>query len=150
MIGSTSIDDLLVKQDAAAGATVNDVLPVLADANGSTGGVPNSWIEEQGITRATTTAPDNSGMTVAQKYATGLSVTDGQVCAITDMSMSGTKVTLTVPAATARAGHNTIQYSTDKTSWTDAVTDASGTVQVDINPTSGEAPAVIYVRLINK
>ena len=150
VIGSTSIDDLLVKQDAAAGATVNDVLPVLADANGSTGGVPNSWIEEQGITRATTTAPDNSGMTVAQKYATGLSVTDGQVFAITDMSMSGTKVTLTVPAATARAGHNTIQYSTDKTSWTDAVTDASGTVQVDINPTSGEAPAVIYVRLINK
>lgn len=150
VIGSTSIDDLLVKQDAAAGATVNDVLPVLADANGSTGGVPNSWIEEQGITRATTTAPDNSGMTVAQKYATGLSVTDGQVFAITDMSMSGTKVTLTVPAATARAGHNTIQYSTDKTSWTDAVTDASGTVQVDINPTSGEAPAVIYVRLVNK
>ena len=150
VIGSTSIDDLLVKQDTAADATVNTVLPALADAGGNTDGVPNSWIEEQGISRATTTAPDGSGMTVAQKYNTGLSVSDGQVFAITDMSMSGTKVTLTVPAATANVGHNTIQYSTDQSSWTDAVTDASGTVQVDINPTGGEAPAVIYVRLINK
>ena len=149
VIGSTAIDDLLVKQDTEA-TTVDSVLPVLADASGSTGGVPNSWIEQQGITRATTTAPDGSGMTVVQKYATGLSVADGQVFAITDMSMSGTKVTLTVPAATANVGHNTIQYSTDKSTWTDAVTDASGNVQVDVNPTGGEAPAVIYVRLINK
>ena len=67
VIGSTSIDDLLVKQDAAAGATVNDVLPELADKNGTNAaGVPYSWIEEQGITRATTTAPDGSGMTIAQ------------------------------------------------------------------------------------
>ena len=155
VIGSTSIDDLLVKQDTAEGATVNDVLPVLADAGGSTGGVPNSWIEEQGITRGTTTAPDGSGMTVAQKYRTGMSVADGQVFAITDMTMSGTKARLTVPVATANVGHNTIQYSTDisnDSNWTDAVSDASGTVEVDLDPTGAgaAAPAVIYVRLVNE
>ena len=31
-----------------------------------------------------------------------------------------------------------------------AMTKIAGAMQVDINPTSGEAPAVIYVRLINK
>ena len=150
VIGSTAIDDLLVKQDTEA-TTVDSVLPVLADASGSTGGVPNSWIEQQGITRATTTAPDGSGMTVAQKYATGLSVADGKVFAITDMTMSGTKARLTVPTATANVGHNTIQYSTDKSTWTDAVVDASGTVEVDVNPgNAATAPAVIYVRLVNK
>lgn len=151
VIGSTSIDDLLVQQNTAADATVDSVLPELADKDGTTAaGVPYSWIEQQGITRGTTEAPDGSGMTVAAKYNTGLSVSDGQVFAIKDMTMSGTKVTLTVPTATARTGHNTIQYSTNLSSWTDAVTDASGNVEVDINPTSGEAPAVIYVRLINK
>ena len=153
VIGSTAIDDLLVKHDTAA-TTVDSVLPTLADANGTTDGVSNEWIEKQGITRAQASgnALDyaQTGMTVAQKYATGLSVADGQVFAITDMSMSGTKVTLTVPAATANVGHNTVQYSTDKSTWTDAVVDASGTVEVDVNPTGGEAPAVIYVRLVNK
>jgi len=152
VVGSTSIDELLVKQDADA-TTVDSVLPVLADAGGTTAGVPNTWIEKQGITRAAAAgdAPDASGMTVAQKYRTGLSVADGKVFAITDMTMSGTKARLTVPVATANVGHNTIQYSTDNSTWTDAVADASGTVEVDINPgNAGTAPAVIYVRLVNK
>ncbi len=151
VIGSTSIDELLVRQDAAA-TSVDSVLPTLADENGTTDGVPNKWIEQQGITRNTTTAPDASGMTVAQKYRTGLSVADGQVFSITDMTMSGSKVTLTVPAATAATGYaNKIQYSTDKTTWADADVTASGTVTVNVNPGNADTPpAVIYVRLVNK
>ena len=152
VIGSTSIDDLLVKQDTEA-TTVDSVLPVLADANSTTAdGVPYSWIEQQGITRGTTTAPDGSGMTVAQKYTTGLSVADGKVFAITDMTMSGNMATLTVPTATAASGYvNKIQYSTDKETWTDADVTASGTVSVNVNPgNAGTPPAVIYVRLVNK
>jgi len=150
VIGSTSIDDLLVQESA----TATEVEPAVAGS--TTGGgatVPNSWFVEQGVARedVAAPAPDNSGMTVAQKYVTGLSATDGQVFAITDMTMSENKVTLTVPVATANVGHNTIQYSTDQSSWTDAVTDASGTVEVDVNPgNAGTPPAVIYVRLINK
>ena len=148
VIGSTAIDDLLVKEDDS----VNAVLPTLADADPSTSvGAKNKWIEEQGIPRTQTAALDNSGMTVDQKYRTGLSVADGKVFAITDMTMSGTKARLTVPVATANVGHNTIQYSTNNSTWTDAVVDASGIVEVDVNPSNaGTAPAVIYVRLVNK
>lgn len=153
IIGSTSIDDMLVS-DAA---TVNDVLPAMADASTPTTvdgvAIDKTWIEQQGITRAMASgdALDNSGMTVAQKYKTGLSVDDGVVFAITDMTMSGTKARLTVPAATANVGHNTVQYSTNNSDWTDAVVDASGTVEVDVNPgDAGTPPAVIYVRLVNK
>ncbi len=152
VIGSTSIDELLVKQDATA-TTVDSVLPALADASGTNAaGVPNQWIEEQGITRDTTDAPDGSGMTVVQKYRTGLSIADGQVFEITDMTMSGNNAILTVPTMTANQGYvNKIQYSTDKTTWTDADVTASGTVTVNVNP-GGEStpPAVIYVRLVNK
>ena len=154
VIGSTSIDDLLVKQDAAADATVNDVLPELADKSGTNAaGVPYSWIEEQGIMRDTTTAPDGSGMTVAQKYQTGMSVADGQVFAITDMTMSGSTATLTVPTmASAPSGYaNEIQYSTDMSTWNTAAVSPSGTVTVNVNPgNASPAPAVIYVRLVNK
>ena len=151
VIGSTSIDDLLVQESA----TATDVEPVVTGS--TTGGgatVPNSWFVEQGVARedVAAPAPDNSGMTVAQKYVTGLSVADGQVFAITDMTMSGNMATLTVPTATAASGYvNKIQYSTDKETWTDADVTASGTVSVNVNPgNAGTPPAVIYVRLVNK
>lgn len=149
VIGSTAIDDLLVKD----GDSVNSVLPTLADADPSTpAGAKNKWIEEQGIPRTQTAALDDSGMTVDQKYRTGLSVADGKVFAITDMTMSGNMATLTVPTATAASGYvNKIQYSTDKETWTDADVTASGTVSVNVNPgNAGTPPAVIYVRLVNK
>ena len=153
VIGSTAIDDLLVKDDASA-ESADSVLPTLADASGDTNGVSNDWIEKQGITRAMASgdALDNSGMTVAQKYKTGLSVDDGVVFAITDMTMSGSTATLTVPTATAASGYvNKIQYSTDKEHWEDANVTASGTVSVSVNPgNAGTPPAVIYVRLVNK
>ena len=149
VIGSTAIDDLLVKD----GDSVNAVLPVLADADPSTpAGAKNKWLEEQGIPRGQVNALDDSGMTVDLKYRTGLSVADGKVFSITDMTMSGSKVTLTVPVAKAATGYaNKIQYSTDKTTWTDADVPASGTVTVDVNPEAAATPpAVIYVRLVNK
>ena len=127
VIGSTSIDDLLVKQDAAAGATVNDVLPVLADASGNQTingeSVPNSWIEQQGITRDTTTAPDGSGMGVGAKYAAGYDVSDGKTFGVKTMSMSGTTATVTFDAANVKTGYTyVLSTSTDNSTWSDATT----------------------------
>ena len=142
VIGSTSIDDLLVKQDAAAGATVNDVLPVLADASGTTGGVPNTWIEEQGITRAQATAGtalDESGMTVAGKYAAGYDVADGKKFGVKTMTLEGTTATVTFDAANVKTGYTyVLSTSTDKTTWSDATTltagqAAAGTVSVTLD-----------------
>ena len=126
VIGSTSIDDLLVKQDADA-TTVDSVLPVLADASGNQTingeSVPNSWIEQQGITRDTTTAPDGSGMGVGAKYAAGYDVSDGKTFGVKTMSMSGTTATVTFDAANVKTGYTyVLSTSTDNSTWSDATT----------------------------
>lgn len=152
VIGSTSIDDLLVKQDAAAGATVNDVLPALADASGNQTingeSVPNSWIEAQGITRDTTTAPDGSGMDVGAKYAAGYDVSDGKTFGVKTMSMSGTTATVTFDAANVKSGYTyVLSTSTDNSTWSDATTISAeealaGSKTIDL----GDA-AVKYLKL---
>ncbi len=138
VIGSTAIDDLLVKEDDS----VNAVLPALADASGTTGGVPNTWIEEQGITRAQATAGealDSSGMTVAGKYAAGYDVADGKKFGVKTMTLSNTVATVTFDPANVKTGYTyVLSTSTDKTSWSDATTlsaaqATAGTVSVTLD-----------------
>ena len=151
VIGSTSIDELLVKQDTTA-TSVDSVLPALADASGSQTingeSVPNSWIEQQGITRDTTTAPDGSGMGVGQKYAAGYDVSDGKTFGVKSMSMSGTQATVTFDAANVKTGYTyVLSTSTDNSTWSDATTISSaealaGSKTIDL----GDA-AVKYLKL---
>ena len=141
IIGSTSIDDLLVSE----AATVAAALPVLQDASGTTAGVPNTWIEEQGITRtqAAGQAPDDSGMTVANKYAAGFDVADGKKFGVKTMTLadvSGTPTaTITFDPANVKTGYTyVLSTSTDKTTWSDATTltagqAAAGTVSVTLD-----------------
>ena len=138
VIGSTAIDDLLVKD----GDSVNAVLPALADASGTTGDVPNTWIEEQGITRAQATegaALDDSGMTVAGKYAAGYDVADGKKFGVKTMTLSGSTATVTFDAANVKTGYTyVLSTSTDKTTWSDATTltaeqAAAGTVSITLD-----------------
>ena len=152
VIGSTSIDDLLVKQDKAAEATVYDVLPALADASSNQTidgeSVPNSWIEQQGITRNTATAPDGSGMGVGEKYAAGYEVSDGKKFGVKTMSMSGTTATVTFDAANVKTGYTyVLSTSTDNSTWSDAIEISSaealaGSKTIDL----GDA-AVKYLKL---
>ena len=126
VIGCTAIDDVLVKD----GSSVSDVLPVLADASGTqtinSQSVPNSWIEQQGITRDTTTAPDGSGMGVGEKYAAGYDVADGKTFGVKSMSMSGTTATVTFNAANVKSGYTyVLSTSTDNSTWSDATTISS-------------------------
>ena len=138
VIGSTAIDDLLVKEDDS----VNAVLPTLADASGTTGDVPNTWIEEQGITRAQATegaALDSSGMTLAGKYAAGYDVADGKKFGVKTMTLEGTTATVTFDPANVKTGYTyVLSTSTDKTTWSDATTltaaqAAAGTVSVTLD-----------------
>lgn len=138
VIGSTAIDDLLVKEDDS----VNAVLPALADASGTTGGVPNTWIEEQGITRAqatTGTALDSTGMTLADKYAAGYDVADGKKFGVKTMTLSGTTATVTFDPANVKTGYTyVLSTSTDKTTWSDATEltaaqAAAGTVSITLD-----------------
>ena len=107
VVGSTAIDEVVIKQ--AESGKVTDVLPALADIGDSTGGVPNQWIAEQGVTRAVTEkAPDGSNMTVADKYKAGFDVADGQKLEIKKMTMTAEAAQLVVPVAKAREGFKNV------------------------------------------
>ena len=130
VIGSTAIDDLLVKQDTTA-TSVDTVLPELADAISGESqtiaidgeNVPKTWIEQQGITRTTTEAPDGSGMGVGEKYAAGYDVSDGKTFGVKTMSMSGTSATVTFEPANVKTGYTyVLSTSTDNSTWSDATT----------------------------
>ena len=140
VIGSTAIDDLLVKEDDS----VNAVLPALADADPSTpAGAKNKWIEEQGIPRTQTAALDDSGMTVDQKYAAGYDVADGKKFGVKTMTLadvSGTPTaTITFDPANVKTGYTyVLSTSTDKTTWSDATEltaaqAAAGTVSITLD-----------------
>lgn len=137
VVGSTAIDEVVIKQ--AESRKVTDVLPALADIGDSTGGVPNQWIAEQGVTRAVTEkAPDGSNMTVADKYKAGFNVADGKKLEITKMAVKTEGVELTVPVAQSPDGYKnvievkngeTIVQTKDIASGTDTVTAVVPTVQ---------------------
>ena len=136
VVGSTAIDEVVVKY----GEGLGEVQPPLADGKGTTGGVPNQWIAEQGITRemATGNAPDESNMTVADKYKAGFDVADGQKLEIKQMTVTAEGAQLVVPVAKARDGYKnvievkngeTIVQTKDIASETDTVTAIVPTVQ---------------------
>ncbi len=154
VVGSTAIDEVVVKD----GDSVTEALPVLADATGATdGGVPYSWIEQQGITRAQAdgNAPDNSGMTVAAKYKTGLTVADGRTYAITAMSMAGgtgaVKATLTIPAMNPPSGRkNVIVYGTSASDLNQTQDLSANQTSVELSVTPAESGVTkIYYQLKN-
>ena len=147
IIGSTSIDDLLVSE----AAQVADALPVLADAAGETNGVSYAWIEQQGVTRDTTAhAPDyaTSGMTVGQKYAAGYDVNDNKKFGVKSMSMSGTSATITFDQAAVKSGYTyVLSTSTDNDTWSDATTITSGEAAAGSKTIDLGDAAVKYLKL---
>ena len=152
VIGCTAIDDVLVKD----GSSIDDVLPVLADAgvptvDSMTGiAMSNSWIEAQGITRAQAQgqALDDSGMTVGQKYAAGYDVADGKKFGVKTMSMSGTTATVTFDPANVKTGYTyKLATSTDNSTWSDEITISAGEALAGSKTIDLGNAAVKYLRL---
>ena len=148
VIGSTAIDDLLVKE----GVSVNAVLPALEDADPSTSaGAKNKWIEEQGIPRTQTAALDDSGMTVDQKYAAGYDVGDGKKFGVKTMTLAdvdGTPTaTITFDAANVKTGYSyVLSTSTDNSTWSDTTTISAEEAAAGSKSITLDAP-VKYMRL---
>ena len=138
VVGSTAIDEVVIKQ--AESGKVTDVLPALADAKSETGGVPNQWIAEQGITRemATGNAPDGTGMTVVKKYQAGFDVADGQKLEIKRMTVTAKEAQLVVPVAKAREGFkNVIEVNKGTATERVDIPVGEGTVTVPIPEPNG-------------
>lgn len=143
VVGSTAIDEVVVKY----GEGLGDVLPSLADIGDSTGGVPNQWIAEQGVTRTVTEkAPDGSDMTVADKYKAGFNVADGQKLEITKMAVKTDGVELKVPVAQSPDGYkNVIEVKNGETIVeTKDIASGTDTVTAAVPKVGGDGKAVKY------
>lgn len=145
VVGSTAIDEVVIKQ--ADSGKVTDVLPALADAGSETGGVPNQWIAEQGVTRTVTEkAPDGSDMTVADKYKAGFNVADGKKLEITKMAVKTDGVELKVPVAQSPDGYkNVIEVKNGETIVeTKDIASGTDTVTAAVPKVGGDGKAVKY------
>lgn len=160
VVGSTAIDEVVIKQAVSETASVADVLPGLADIGGSTAsGVPYQWIAEQGITRAQAAAPtlpDDSGMSALQKYQTGLPVGDGKTYVITSMAMAGAagnvEVTLGVPKMTPPEGRqNVVVWGTSPDKMNDKIVLETNAAAVDLTvPVDASGVTKVYYQLKNE
>lgn len=160
VVGSTAIDEVVIKQSVSETASVADVLPGLADIGGSTAsGVPYQWIAEQGITRAQAeaeTLPDDSGMSALQKYQTGLPVGDGKTYVITSMAMAGAagnvEVTLRVPKMTPPKGRqNVVVWGTSPDTMNGKIELVANTTAVDLTvPVAASGVTKVYYQLKNE
>ena len=139
VIGCTAIDEVLM-DDSTATYPIADV----SDASG----VPYAWYDSYGLSwTPAATAPDVSGMTLAEKYKACLSPFDDQVFEIKSVGVkdvNGTKkVTVAVPVPETRADRQVVvDYSADKTFATKESVPVGNTRTVEITaPASG---AVFY------
>lgn len=148
VVGSTAIDDVLVKYDS------DEMAPVPAGPEAVP--VPNSWMMVQGVTDASATVTDGSSMKVCEKYAAGMSVNDGKTYTISAMSMAGAagsvKVTLSVPAMTPPAGRkNVIKYgmAPDSLNSTANITAGAESVELSVSP-AASGVTKIYYKMVNE
>ena len=145
VIGCTAIDDVVM--NVGSGYTY----PLDTVNTTDVAGVPYSWYDDYGIAwTPNATAPDASGMTVAQKHDACLSPFDDQVFEVKSMAVAeanGTAtVTVGIPEFVATPGRKVvIDYGTDK-SFTSCTTEdvATGQSTVAITVPAG---AVVYYRL---
>ena len=153
VVGTTALDDVKVAYDTSSSYT-----PEYKDANGddivvAQGGVnvPLAWFDKNNVATTATTAPDGSGMTIADKYQTGIDPNSGEKFELKSMSMtkSGNTVTaaITVPACNPPAGMGTVkvQTSADKSSWSEGV--APDGTTATINLPNGDSN-VTYFRMV--
>lgn len=149
VVGTTAIDEVLVKT-----GTLDEVSPEPTGsvADGANAGVTRAWLVKNGISAATTTAPDGSGMSVKDKFLTGVSPTSGEKFEVKAMAMSGAagavKATLTIPAMTPAAGYkNVVMYGTAPNELNNSVDITTGSTSVTVDVAKGEGTTVLYYQI---
>ena len=156
VVGTTALDDIKVAYGTTSTPAYNDengdpITVAKTPASGSAIDIPLTWFDQNNVATSANTAPDSSGMTIADKYQTGIDPNSGEKFELKSMSMtkSGNTVTaaITVPACTPPAGMGTVkvQTSADKSSWSEGV--APDGTTATINLPSGDSN-VTYFRMV--
>ena len=152
VVGTTALDDIKLTHGTSASfaPTYEDASgqPVTVVQNETT--IPMSWFDENSIPTNVTAATDGSGMSIADKYVTGLDPNNGDKFELKNMAMnkeSGTvKANLTLPACNPPSGGTLkIQTSSGDGSWSDAATVSAGATSAEIPLGSGN---VTYFRMV--
>jgi len=157
VVGTTALDDVKVAygpnssyvpeyKDASGNPVTIAKTPA---AGGSAVAIPLAWFDKNNVATGDNTAPDGSGMTIADKYQTGMDPNSGETFSMKSMTMTKVsetvKATVTVPACTPPTGAVKIQTSADKSSWTDGATLTSGDTSAEVTLGSGN---VTYFRMV--
>ena len=153
VVGTTALDDIKVAYGTTStpeykDASGNPITIAKTPATGSDVNIPLKWFDENNVATSATTAPDSSGMTIADKYQTGMDPNGNEKFEMKSMTMTqGETVTatITVPACTPPSGSVKIQTSTDKSSWDAGTAVAAGAESVDVTLKSGN---VTYFRMV--
>lgn len=147
VVGTTSIDDVYTSQVTSGDTIVIPDSVVVADTE-TGANVKKSWLMKQGVSNVSAPAPDNSGMTVAQKYLAGLDVTDGIKFELKDLQPSARDSTVMVfsfPGTTATGssfsilGSDTVNgtYSAVDGTFTAGANGANNTVAINVSSLTG-------------
>ena len=155
VVGTTALDDIKVAYGTTStpeykDASGNPITIAKTPATGSDVNIPLKWFDENNVATSATTAPDSSGMTIADKYQTGMDPNGNEKFEMKSMTMTqGETVTatITVPACNPPAGMGTVkvQTSADKSSWSEGV--APDGTTATINLPNGDSN-VTYFRMV--
>ena len=143
VIGCTAVDDIVMNVDEGYTYPLDAVN--VADASG----VPYAWYDQYGLAWApSASAPDASGMPVADKYNACLPPLDGQTFAIKSVTadVANSKAVVGIPATVSVPGRQVVLEYGSTPAMTEtpiAVSAGDTTVNVDL-PAAG---AVQYFRL---
>ena len=154
VVGTTALDDIKVAYGTTSTPAYNDAsgspkTVAKTPASGSAIDIPLTWFDQNNVATSANTATDDSGMTIADKYQTGIDPNSGEKFELKSMSMTkdGSTVTaaITVPACTPPSGTVKVQTSTDKSSWSEGTAPVGTTAT--INLPSGDSN-VTYFRMV--
>ncbi len=123
-VGSTKVDDLLISESASA---IAQNFTGEVTVGGVT--VPYDYLATYSIKpnpEAVGTIVSGSGLTVAQKYETGLDPTDDSKFIATEFSAQDGNLLITVPCVDTSARTYTVAFSKDGASYEDAVPASAG------------------------
>ena len=157
VVGTTALDDIKVTYAANSSYTPEykypdgtDVTEPKTSVAGDSVAVPLAWFDKNNIDKTATDAPDESGMTIADKYQTGMDPNGGEKFELKSMEMSnagGTvKATITLPVCNPPTGNIKIQTADNK-AFTSPTTSGSlnGEGTANISLSSGN---VTYFRMV--
>ena len=153
VVGTTALDDIKVAYGTTSTPTYSDasgnpITIAKAPAEGANINIPLTWFDQNNVATSANTATDGSGMTIADKYQTGMDPNGGETFAMKSMTMAnaGTvTATITVPACTPPTGAVKIQTSADKSSWSEGTALAPGATSASVSLADGN---VTYFRMV--